>query len=615
MCGIFGFVGPALKKSNPSLSICLNGLKNLEYRGYDSSGIATIDLNELKVYKTPGKIELLEKLLACKNLKNNIAIGHTRWATHGKPSEINAHPHFDQKKNLALVHNGIIDNFNELKTFLREKNISFASETDSEVIAQLISFYYQGDIKAALQQTLSKLQGSFAIAFIHKDFPTTIFAASRESPLVIGFNKKNKQSFLSSDPNTLRQYDLTISFLYNNEIAILTSGKIETFDLEGRVTNKEKIKLEYSKDIISKGDFEHFMLKEIHEQPMTIKKALEGRLCEDFGSCYFEELTMDSKELQAVHRILILGCGTSFHAGLIAKNLFENIARIPTDVEIASEFRYSNPIISEDTLVIAISQSGETADTLAAIREAKAKGAKILGFCNVKYSSIARESDNCLFLNAGPEVSVCSTKAFTSQLILLTLFTIFMARLKHLSKEDGLHYLQELKKLPLIVEKVLAKSTHIQDLAKKYSIYHHFFFLGRRYMYPTSLEAALKLKEISYVFASAYPSGEMKHGPIALIDENLISIIMGGNLQTFDKLRSNIQEIKARNGKILAFLPSRLKDVSVSVDDILYLPDICDELACIPYSVAGQLLAYYIAKERNTDIDKPRNLAKSVTVE
>ena len=615
MCGIFGYIGSEIEKDMKPLSICLEGLKNLEYRGYDSSGIASMDSTGVKVYKTPGKIELLEKLLSRKKAGKNLAIGHTRWATHGKPTKINAHPHIDNSCNLALVHNGIIENFSEIKEELIEKNIKFSSETDTEIIAQLISYYYEGDIKKALERALNKLRGSFAIAFIHKNYPSKIFAASRESPLAVGFDPNQKQAFLSSDPNALRKYNLAISFLHNNEIAILDSEKVEIFDLEGNFKEKKKIKLDNDLESVSKCGYEHYMLKEINEQPTTIKRALEGRLEDDFGTAHFKELNIDPKELQSVHRILILACGTSFHAGLIARSLFESIARIPTEVEIASEFRYSNPIISEDTLVIAISQSGETADTLAAIREAKAKGAKILGLCNVKYSSVTRESDYCLLLNAGPEISVCSTKAFTSQLTLLTLFTVYMARLRHLSKEEGVRYLQDLKKLPLVVESVLAKSDQIQLLAKKYAKYNSFFFLGRRYMFPTSLEAALKLKEISYVYASAYPSGEMKHGPIALIDENLVSVIMGGNVQTFDKLKSNIQEIKARDGKVLALLPQSASKQNMFVDDAIYLPDISDELACIPYSVAGQLLAYFIAKEKGTDIDKPRNLAKSVTVE
>lgn len=615
MCGIFGYIGSETERNSQPLSICLEGLKNLEYRGYDSSGIASMDTKGVKVYKTSGKIELLEKLLSRKKAQKNLAIGHTRWATHGKPSKENAHPHFDNSHKLALVHNGIIENFSEMKQLLISKNITFSSDTDTEIIAQLISYHDKGDVLKALKQTLKELTGSFAIAFIHKDYPNKIFAASRDSPLAIGFNQDRKQAFLSSDPNALRKYDLNISFLHDNEIAILDSEKIEVFDLEGQFKEKKKIKLDPHSDISSKCGYEHFMLKEIHEQPTTIKQALNGRLEEDFGTAHFKELNIDPKELQSIHRILILACGSSFHAGLVAKSLFESISRIPTEVEIASEFRYSNPIISEDTLVIAISQSGETADTLAAMKEAKAKGAKILGFCNVTYSTLTRESDHCLFLNAGPEISVCSTKAFTSQLTLLTLFTIYMARLRHLSKEEGIKYLTELKKLPYIVESVLRQSNQIQALAKKYAIFNHFFFLGRRYMYPASLEAALKLKEISYVFASAYASGEMKHGPIALIDNNLLSVVMGGNIQTFEKLQSNIQEIKARDGKVLAFLPESSKNKNLFVDDAVYLPEVSDELAPIPYSVAAQLLAYYIAKEKGTDIDKPRNLAKSVTVE
>lgn len=613
MCGIFGYIGSS-EKENP-VSICIEGLRSLEYRGYDSAGIAGLKNGVLTSCKTVGRIQELHDVVTQENLHLDIAIAHTRWATHGKPTKINAHPHFDHGSSIALVHNGIIENYKEIKENLKTKGIECISDTDTEVIVQLLSSYDRGDILEALQKTLSDLKGSLAIAIIHKDYPNEIFAAARENPLAIGFHPKSEEAYLSSDPNALKKADLDILYLHNDEIAVIKKGEIDIYNIEGKKQDKETEKLEHDFDAASKNGFEHFMLKEIHEQPITIQKAMENRLLDDFGTARFEDLSFSTHELQSVNRVLILACGTSYHAGCIAGSMLENIARIPTEVEIASEFRYSNPIVSENTLVIAISQSGETADTIAAVREVKAKGARVIGVCNVKHSTLTRDADSTLFLRAGPEISVCCTKAFTSQLTLLSLFSLFMARLRHFSKEEGQEFVKELRKLPKLVQDILDKSKQIEELANKYSHFEHFFFLGRRYMYATSLEAALKLKEISYVNACGYPAGELKHGPIALINENLATIAMCGNKQTYTKLVSNIMEVKARNGPVLAFADENSKEVEEIVDDIFYLPKISDPLSCIPYSVATQLFAYFIAKKRGTDIDKPRNLAKSVTVE
>lgn len=613
MCGIFGYIGSDAKE-NP-VTICVEGLKHLEYRGYDSAGIAGILNGSIDSCKIAGRVQDLENMIEQSKLKLSIAIAHTRWATHGKPTHYNAHPHFDKEKQLAIVHNGIIENYAIIKEKLIKKGIVFQSDTDTEVIAQLLGFYYETDFLLAIRKVLQELDGAWAIAIIHKDYPNQIFAAAKDTPLVVGFNNSLTEAYISSDPNALKKEGLRVVYLKTDEIAVIKHNQIELFGIDGMKKAMQSEKLHVDTSQTSKGQFEHYMLKEIFEQPISIRKAMEGRLSEYFGTAHFEDLTLSIHELQSVNRILILGCGTSYHAGCIAASMLENIARIPTEVEIASEFRYSNPIISENTLVIAISQSGETADTLAAVREVKAKGAKIVGICNVKHSKLTREADSCLFLKAGPEISVCSTKAFTSQLTLLSLFTLFMARLRHLSKEDGQLLLRDLKQLPHSVEQILAKTDEIEALAKKYSRFQNFFFIGRRYMYPTSLEAALKLKEISYVNAMGYPAGELKHGPIALIDENLATIAMCGNQQTYTKLLSNLMEIKARNGPVLIFAPKSSKGLEQISDDVLYLPDVSDPLASIPYSVAAQLFAYYIAKERGTDIDKPRNLAKSVTVE
>lgn len=616
MCGIFGYIRPKeIKDGIDPVNVCLEGLSLLEYRGYDSAGIAGIIDGKIKACKRAGKVRSLKTAVETEKLRLDTAIAHTRWATHGAPNQENAHPHFDQNQTLAVVHNGIIENHTAIRDMLENKGIVFQSDTDSEVIAQLISHLYKNDLRFAVQQALKKLHGSLAIALIHVDHPTQIIAATRESPLVLGLDKDKKEAYLSSDMNSLSGKSLEVTYLKNDEIAILENNNVKVFNARGSKVAKSAEIIGIEANEVSKNGFDHFMLKEIFEQPQTIQQAMYGRFQEEFGTTVFEEINLTPRELQAVNRILILACGTSWHAGCIAASLFESIARIPTEVKIASEFRYSNPIISENTLVLAISQSGETADTIAAVREAKAKGAKVIGVCNVNHSTIARESDSCIFLNAGPEISVCSTKAFTSQLTVLALFTLFMARIRHLDKEEGQHFLKELCHLPTKVTQVLSQADVIENFAKKYASFEHFYFLGRRYMFPTSLEAALKLKEISYLNANGYPAGEMKHGPLALVNPKLAVIGMCGNMQTMDKMLSNLMEVRSRGGSILAFAPHGIKELEKITSDILYLPKVSDFLASIPYSVAGQLFAYFIAKLRGTEIDQPRNLAKSVTVE
>ncbi len=548
-----------------------------------------------------------------------MAIAHTRWATHGKPSKENAHPHFDEDQTIAVVHNGIIENHFALREMLKAAGKSFYSDTDSEVIAQLIAHFYEGEILPAVQKALSHLRGFWGIAMIHKDHPNQIIAAARENPIAIGVNATRAEAFVSSDANAFGEVNLDVMFLRNDEIALITPDKIEVFDQSFTPVKKSTERIDHDPTAISKNGYPHFMLKEIFEQPQTIQQAFHNRLIPDFGTAEFDNLTFTPSELLTIRRIVILACGTSWHAGQIAASLLEDKARIPTIAEIASEFRYKNPIISEDTLVIAISQSGETLDTIAAVREVKNKGAKVLGICNVRNSTLTREADCTLYLRAGPEISVCSTKAFTSQLTVLSLFTLLMARLRHMSKEEGQIFLSEIQSLPEKVEQVLRQSEEIKIIAKKYARFDNMFFLGRHYMFTTSLEAALKLKEISYINAQGYPAGEMKHGPIALIDPNLAVIGMCGNKRTQEKMISNLLEIKARGGPILAFAPHGTPDIEQVIeqvaDDILWLPSVSDELDSILYSVASQLFAYYIALERGTDIDQPRNLAKSVTVE
>lgn len=608
MCGIFGYIGP----KDPVKTV-LSGLKRLEYRGYDSAGIAGIKDGKIYFCKEVGKISALEKEVENAHISLDLAIAQTRWATHGKPSKVNAHPHFDSKHTLALVHNGIIENYDSLRKALMQKGVVFISDTDTEVIAHLVADFYEGDILKAVQQTIPLLKGSFAIALVHRDFPDQIIAIAHESPLVIGVG--TKEAFISSDSNAFSAHTREVVFLANAEIAVVKPDKLEVFDSSLEQISKQSEMLGLEAAEISKGEFEHYTLKEIHEQPQSLRSAMLSRFREEYGTAVFEDVNFDVNELLSVERILILACGTSWNAGFVSSYMFEDKARIPVQVEISSEFRYKNPIVPHGTLVIAISQSGETADTIAAVRELKAKGVQILAICNTHGSTLARESQACIYLRAGPEIGVCSTKAFTSQVVVLSLFCMMMARMRHMGKKEGQDFLDALKKIPDQVQSVLDNSQHIQAIAKKYAHYQNFFFLGRHYMFPTSLEGALKLKEISYINANGYPAGEMKHGPIALINKDCPTVALCANFLTLEKLESNLMEIKARSGGIIAIAEEGSPNIEAIADDIIWIPRTVDELAAIPATVVTQLLAYYIAKERGADIDQPRNLAKSVTVE
>lgn len=608
MCGIFGYIG-----SKDPVKMVISGLKRLEYRGYDSAGLAGVGNGEIFFCKEVGKVSALEQQVEKEHLSLSVAIAQTRWATHGAPTKVNAHPHFDTDMSVAIVHNGIIENHEQLRTALMAKGVKFISQTDSEVIAHLIASHYKGDILKAVQLAVPELKGAFAVAVVHRDFPDRIIAIAQECPLIIGVGAN--EAFVSSDSNAFSAHTREVLFLSDTEIAVIFADKLEIYDASHAEIVKEKATLGEEYADISKSGFEHYTLKEINEQPQTIRSALLSRFSDEYGTAVFDDLGIDINELMAIERILILGCGTSWHAGCLASYLFEDKARIPVQVEIASEFRYKNPVISSGTLVIAISQSGETADTIAAVRELKAKGSKILAICNVHGSSLAREADGTIYLRAGPEIGVCSTKAFTSQVVVLALFCLMMARMRHLGKQEGQEFLEELKKLPGQVQAVLDTSETIKKIAKKYAKHENFFFIGRRYMYPASLEGALKLKEISYINANGYPAGEMKHGPIALINEECPTVALCANKVTYEKLLSNISEVKARNGAVIAIAENGQKHLEGLADDILWVPSTIDELAAIPTSVVTQLLAYYIAKERGADIDQPRNLAKSVTVE
>lgn len=606
MCGIYAYLG-----HRNGIKIALDGLKRIEYRGYDSAGLGTVVDGKIAYFKDVGKISNIEHLIG--DLTSNNVIAHTRWATHGKVTRDNAHPHLDDTDSVAVVLNGIIENYQPLKAKLLKEGAKFRSETDTEVLPQLIARLYEGDFLRAVQQSLCLLHGSYAVAALHKNHANELIVAANGAPLVLGVTAH--ETFVASDPNALIHHTREVIYLADGEIARITPEGVEIFDASMSQISKETEQLLHVVEEVTKGQYDHFTLKEIHEQPQTIRNAMLSRFFEEYGTVALDGLNLDVNDMLSIKRILIVACGTSWHAGLVAGYMLEDLARVPTQVEVSSEFRYKNPIVPEGTYVIAISQSGETADTIAAVREIKAKGAKVLAICNVQGSTLAREADGCLFLRAGPEVGVCSTKAFTSQLVVLSLFTLLMARMRHMSKLEGQEYLHALQQLPLQVQSVLEAAPLIESIAKKYSKYDDFFFLGRRYMFPTTLEGALKLKEISYVNANGYPAGEMKHGPIALINEECPTVALCADKVTYDKLISNLMEVKARHGKIIAIAHEDAKGLDSIADDIIYVPTTFDEFAPIISSVAAQLFAYYVAKERGADIDKPRNLAKSVTVE
>ena len=601
MCGIYGYIG-----TRDPLQMCLSGLEQLEYRGYDSTGIAGVSSGKISFCKKAGKLSNLKRELHFKQLE--LAIGHTRWATHGAVTDENAHPHLDDTESIAVVHNGIIENYSELREQLKQEGASFASETDTEVIVQLIRKYYQGDLLAAVQRTLPLLCGHLAIAVIHKNHPHQIIAAALNCPLAVGIDEARTESIVSSDPNAFLGAPFNVLFLQGGEVANVKKGSVEVYNsrLEKIAKKTERLGQTNYKPP-SKDGYAHFMLKEIHEQPDILEKT--------FSHLAFESLEISPEELNQYQRIWLLGCGTSAHAGSIAAMYFEEIAKIPASCDIASEARYRISLLAPDTLVIAISQSGETADTLAALREVQAQGSKVLAVCNVKNSSLMREADASILLEAGPEVSVCSTKAFTSQIAVFSLLALHMANLRKIKSEKISKLKEELANIPNHIEQVLKQSAELHRLASKYGRYDDFFFMGRRYMYTTCLEAALKLKEISYVNANVYPAGELKHGPIALIDIHFPVIAFCANQKTQEKILSNLMEVKARGAPLLAFAPEGMKGVSSIADDVFWLPPTMDELAPFSSVVAGQLLAYYIAIDRGKDVDQPRNLAKSVTVE
>lgn len=609
MCGIIGYIG---KKE--AVPILIDSLKRQEYRGYDSAGIAVISDGKIEMVRKKGKIKELEALLERKRIHGTTGIGHTRWATHGKPSDENAHPH--RAGSIALVHNGIIENYLTLKEKLIRKGRKFTSETDTEIIAHLIDSYINAgmDFENAFRKSLKELKGSFAVAVINEKKPDCVFAARLNSPLIAGIG--DGENFVASDIPAILPYTNNIIVLNDYEIVCLKRDGVVITDFEGRIIKREPKKIYWTASMAEKEGYSHFMEKEIFEQPHVIADTLRGRYSIKDGVVEFEEPGKFNKLIKNIKKVIIVACGTSYHAGLVGKHLIEHAARIPVEVDIASEFRYRDPIVDRNTLVLAISQSGETADTLAGVREAKGKGAHVLSICNVLDSSIPRESHYTLYTRAGPEIGVASTKAFVAQLIVLMLFALKLGTMfGTISTSYSKRILRQLLELPEFIEKILKMNDELKDLARKYYSFRHFLYLGRGINYPVALEGALKLKEISYIHAEAYPAGEMKHGPIALIDEDMPSFFICPEDRTYEKVISNMEEVKARNGRIVALTTDGSRKITGLADDIIYIPR-ADEFVLPPVLIVPlQLFAYHVAVLRGTDVDQPRNLAKSVTVE
>ena len=608
MCGIVGFTGR--KKAMP---IIINGLKRLEYRGYDSAGIASLTDDKIWVKKKPGKIQVLETTLKKVGVEGNLAIGHTRWATHGQPSDANAHPHTDCQENIALVHNGIIENYQALKTKLVSEGHIFKSQTDTEVIVHLIEKYYQGSLEEATRLALKDLKGSYALAIICRREPEVIIGARCGSPLVVGLGKG--ENYLASDVPAILEYTKDVIYLDDFQMVSLTPEKVKITDLNGKIVQPKISKVEWDISQAQKDGFAHFMLKEIHEQPQVLRQILNERI-KDGQIKIFEEAKLSDTDLLQIKGITIVACGTAYHAGLTGKYMLEELTGIPVNVDVSSEFRYRRQLIGANTLVITVTQSGETADTLAGLREAKTQGSKVISICNVVGSSIARESDGVIYTRAGPEIGVASTKAYTAQLMIFYLLSIYLAQLNNkINQEEYLDLIQEVKKIPDLTQKILDEPSSILATAQKWYRANCFLYLARGINFPNALEGALKLKEISYVHAEGYPAGEMKHGPIALIDEKLPSVCVVNQSKVYDKMISNIQEIKARRGIVIAVATVGDEEIKHYADFIIYIPKIKEMFSPILVAIPLQLIAYYVATRRGCDIDQPRNLAKSVTVE
>ena len=609
MCGIVGYIGP-----RQAAGLLLEGLRRLEYRGYDSAGIAVVNGRGLKIMKAAGKLSVLEGELQEDMPLGTIGIGHTRWATHGAPTTTNAHPHTDQSGRIAVIHNGIIENSGAIRKALEQRGHTFTSETDTEVLAHLVGELYQGNLEEAVAAALKDVDGAYGLAFISSEEPGVLVAARKGSPLLIGVGEN--EWFVASDASPLLQYTRSVVYLDDGEMAVLTREGYRVRNLESTRISKEVNQIDWDLGQVERGGYAHFMHKEICEQAESLCNTLRGHLLEEEGTARVSGLNMSDDELKQIERIIITACGTSWHSGIIGEYMLEEMARIPVEVEYASEFRYRNPVVDPKTLVIGISQSGETADTLAAIREAKRRGARTIGLVNVVGSTIAREVDGGIYLHAGPEIGVASTKAFTSQVAALALIALRIARLRNLSILQGREFIRALQRLPGQVTQILERSSEIERLADRFlRTTKNALYLGRGVNFPVALEGALKLKEISYIHAEGYPAAEMKHGPIALIDENMPVVFIAPRDAVHSKIVSNIEEVKARGGKVIALINEGDTEIERLADATFTIPVTLDVLTPILTSIPLQLLSYYVAVSRGCNVDQPRNLAKSVTVE
>ena len=609
MCGIVGYIGP-----RETAKVLIEGLKRLEYRGYDSAGIAVFHRGKVEIRRKEGKLIKLEELIGGETFEGKVGIGHTRWATHGRPSDENAHPH--KAGRVAVVHNGIIENYLPLKEILKSKGHVFTSETDTEIISHLIDEFIQEghSFLDAVKITLGQIKGSYALGILFEGDEGCLVVAKKESPLVIGLGEE--EYFIASDVPPILPYTRDFIFMEDGEVALLSFKGVKVFDAKGDEVSKEPKRVNWSPLMAEKGGYKHFMLKEIFEQPRAVTDTIRGRLSEEKGDAVLEDIHFDPMFLKKIRRINLIACGTSYHAALVGKFLIEEFCRIPVEADIGSEFRYRNPIIGKETLLVAISQSGETADTLAALREGKRKGAMTLAICNVIESSLARDSDHVIYTHAGPEIGVASTKTFVTQLVILFLLSLRIGReLGLLSIKEGRSLIEELIKIPHLMEEMLKSSGQVAKIAKKYLYAKDFLYLGRGINYPIALEGALKLKEISYIHAEGYPAGEMKHGPIALIDREMPVVALATKNEVYEKVLSNIEEVKAREGKVIALASQSDREIAKKVDDVIFIPETIPSLTPILLTIPLQLLAYYMADFKGTDVDQPRNLAKSVTVE
>ncbi|ULA65061.1 MAG: hypothetical protein LZF86_190357 [Nitrospira sp.] len=609
MCGIVGYVG-----NQEAVPILIGGLAKLEYRGYDSAGVAIQQGQKIDVRRSVGKLVNLQKSLQEKALSGMVGIGHTRWATHGKPSEQNAHPH--RSKGCVLVHNGIIENYQQLKQQLEKEGYKFQSETDTEVLAHLIDKYLQQGqgLADAVRSTTRDVRGSYALAVISEKEPGTLIAARSGCPLVVGRTKQ--ASFVASDVMAMLAHTRDVTYLEEGDVAVVTQHEMHLTNTDGQPVSRKATKITWDASAAEKSGYPHFMLKEIHEQPQTILDTMRGRYSYETGEADLPDIGLTAKEFASVERIWIVACGTSWHSGLVGKYLFEEMVRTPVQVDIGSEFRYRDPLVGKNDLFITISQSGETADTLAAAREAKEKGARVVSIVNVVGSTLARESDGVLYTHCGPEIGVASTKAFTAQLTALYLLSLHLARVRNaMTVADGKAWLDRLVQLPSLVEQVLGREAEVVAIAKRYHKKRNFLFLGRGINYPIALEGSLKLKEISYIHAEGYPAGEMKHGPIALIDKDMPVVVLAPRDRLYEKTVSNLMEVKARHAPVIAFVAEGERELGKTADAVLTIPDTHPLLSPILFTIPLQLLAYHIAVLRGADVDQPRNLAKSVTVE